>query len=617
MFKLELKILSMKKFNLLKSIIIFFTIVNSSLYFAQPCVKIESILVSACSPPEGSNEWLLFSVGNTPLNTDSLDIQWGSFNNNYFYSGLIQNETTANIVAQFNTTTQSCGILLEPINGVLPANSKVIIFTGTNTVATAHSFEQLNDTLWVIFQNATLTGGYFLNYTSNAGTSQFTRISFSGINGCSSLVTFFPFMFGSSAGGSIVHYDENMTASYENTGCIPSFDIISANWNAPESFCVSDSPINLNSLITGTTGGTWSGNGVSSNGMFNPSGLSGAVEITYTVGNGQCAATLTNVINISTQFDASWTIPNSICSGQIVSLNELVTGDAGGTWSGQGVVGSNFNSSGLLGNVSITYAVGTGDCASTLTQEVFVIEQTNNASWTIPANSLCQGQILSLNPLITGAEGGTWSGQGVSGSNFNTSGLSGDIAISYNVGTGICQATSTQNINVIQAPSAGFEYEQNSGYTVEFSNTSVYGSTYLWDFGGGNFSNQENPQYIYPFDGFYFVTLIVTNDCGSDTITINIEVKKFVSIHEITEGEILVYPNPVSNVLFIQFSEKLTENLELNIYNAIGQRIHAEILSEKNNATVQVDMTNLSNGFYILNLRGKHRQQSRKIMLFK
>ncbi len=53
--------------------------------------------------------------------------------------------------------------------------------------------------------------------------------------------------------------------------------------------------------------------------------------------------------------------------------------------------------------------------------------------------------------------------------------------------------------------------------TVTFTNTSTNALTYLWDFGDGNTSTDENPVNVYTVLGDYTVTLTATNGvCGSD-----------------------------------------------------------------------------------------------------
>ena len=52
-----------------------------------------------------------------------------------------------------------------------------------------------------------------------------------------------------------------------------------------------------------------------------------------------------------------------------------------------------------------------------------------------------------------------------------------------------------------------------------FTYTSNNADTYEWMFGDGNTSTDENPNHTYTDVGTYTVTLIATNECGSDTFT--------------------------------------------------------------------------------------------------
>ena len=62
------------------------------------------------------------------------------------------------------------------------------------------------------------------------------------------------------------------------------------------------------------------------------------------------------------------------------------------------------------------------------------------------------------------------------------------------------------------------------GETITFTNTSQNTTIYLWDFGDGNTSTDENPTYSYSSDGIFNITLNATGDGGtnaaSTTITI-------------------------------------------------------------------------------------------------
>jgi PKD repeat protein len=72
------------------------------------------------------------------------------------------------------------------------------------------------------------------------------------------------------------------------------------------------------------------------------------------------------------------------------------------------------------------------------------------------------------------------------------------------------------------APVANFQ--ANKTFTcdgiIQFTDLSQDAISYLWNFGDGNTSTEENPQHTYYSDGVYTVSLTVTNANGSDTKTI-------------------------------------------------------------------------------------------------
>ncbi|MCB0707677.1 MAG: PKD domain-containing protein [Saprospiraceae bacterium] len=83
--------------------------------------------------------------------------------------------------------------------------------------------------------------------------------------------------------------------------------------------------------------------------------------------------------------------------------------------------------------------------------------------------------------------------------------------------------TVTQYISVFALPLADFS-PTVTGSTVDFTNLSSNGITYSWFFGDGGISDLENPTYTYDQVGTYNVILIVTNNCGTDEITLEVEI---------------------------------------------------------------------------------------------
>jgi PKD repeat protein len=73
------------------------------------------------------------------------------------------------------------------------------------------------------------------------------------------------------------------------------------------------------------------------------------------------------------------------------------------------------------------------------------------------------------------------------------------------------------------APVAGFSVDTTSGnapLTVTFTDTSANSPTsWLWNFGDGTTSTEQNPSHTYDDAGTYSVTLTTTNTGGTDTVT--------------------------------------------------------------------------------------------------
>lgn len=148
-----------------------------------------------------------------------------------------------------------------------------------------------------------------------------------------------------------------------------------------------------------------------------------------------------------------------------------------------------------------------------------------SAAWTPPAAMCSTDPAVNLDNLVTGAAGGTWSGQGVTGNMFDPSGLSGNIPVTYvvtDISTG-CSDSLTQNILVYNGlPGANFTAGVTQ-LTVSFTNTSTNGVSYSWDFGDGSpADNTMNPSHTYAASGSYLVTLTVTNPCGTSTDTMTV-----------------------------------------------------------------------------------------------
>jgi len=210
------------------SLTAFFTallLLSFNTYNAQ-CFEIESILVDACGPTEQDNEMVRFKIGSTALNTANLSVDWATGANGWL--GIIQNTGTAATTASLNSSITGCGLLVEPTGGILPAGKTILLITSSSIDISANSFANLNDTLYIIYQNSGNSLGHFGNYNSSPGLRELS-ISFSTPVNCNDTVIYershLLNINGSSGGasalknGASVDFSPNGTPSYFNNGC--------------------------------------------------------------------------------------------------------------------------------------------------------------------------------------------------------------------------------------------------------------------------------------------------------------------------------------------------------------------------------------------------------------
>jgi gliding motility-associated-like protein len=391
---------------------------------AQNCIEVESILVDACDnfdpAIEGLNEMFRFRVGPNAINISEIQLfdGWPSIeiNPQLTFGGFVQNANTQSKTIELNGTITGCGLLREPINGELPAGARVLAITSYQVSATLNSFADLTDTLFVIYhQHSGQQGGHFLNYNLSAPDNQTLTIYItSATNPCTETVTYQRTSLvdvngiNQAQNGATVTFTNSGVATYSNTGCQAPFTPFSANWTNPGVFCETSPPIDLSTLITGTLGGTFTGQGVTGN-IFNPSGLNGNIDITYSVvPTNNCLtvpASVTHTVTVSANVTASFSNPINICGSTTgFDLNSLLTGTPGGTWSGQGVSGNILNISGINGPVAITYNVGNANCFDTETQTFNI---TNLSEPIITGNTIYCGGTNVENLQAIGDAGAT------------------------------------------------------------------------------------------------------------------------------------------------------------------------------------------------------------------
>lgn len=205
-------------------------------------------------------------------------------------------------------------------------------------------------------------------------------------------------------------------------------------------------------------GGTFSGPGVSGN-TFNPTAAGlGAKTVTYTYTNQYGCTNSTTANTTVNQTVANFTgLATSFCLNSApVTLAGTPTG---GIFTGAGISGSTFNpATAGVGGHNITYTVtnaATG-CSGTITKYTVVHTLPNVSIQNLPANICINAAPYTV--ITSPATGGTLSGPGITGNQFNaaTAGL-GTKVITYSfTNANGCTVTSTQQITVQPLPTVSF-----------------------------------------------------------------------------------------------------------------------------------------------------------------
>ncbi|MBU0765369.1 MAG: T9SS type A sorting domain-containing protein, partial [Bacteroidetes bacterium] len=111
--------------------------------------------------------------------------------------------------------------------------------------------------------------------------------------------------------------------------------------------------------------------------------------------------------------------------------------------------------------------------------------------------------------------------------------------------------------------------------------------------------------------GQYFSYLNAVNSCDS-VVTTNLTVEVCSGVNNFESDGFLVYPNPASDILYINNGTINDENLTLKIYNVIGELIHTQKLQQNHQ---QINIGDLSNGVYVLEIKSEGWSERQKLII--
>jgi PKD repeat protein len=137
---------------------------------------------------------------------------------------------------------------------------------------------------------------------------------------------------------------------------------------------------------------------------------------------------------------------------------------------------------------------------------------------------------------------------------------------------------------------------------------------WIWDFGDGGSSTLENPVYTYAVGGTYAVTLIVTNACGSDTLS---QILTSTAIDPAgLAAAVKVFPVPADERLFVGMLGLEQESFQCSLTDVQGRTIRTAVFKAgASERMLDWNVGDLSPGVYLLRIEGGGTQLSRKVLL--
>lgn len=569
----------------MRKIVYLLIIIYSSFNLKSQCFQIQSILVDACDGSnEGRNEMVTFQVGATALNVSNLTVNWP--NNNWL--GITQNATTASAVVTINSTINGCGLLKEPIGGILPANSKVLLVTSTAFNPNAQSFASLTDTLIIIFQTAGNTAGHFANYQSGGGTRTLS-MSFSSPASCSDAVTYNRAQLVNQAGivggqdGATVEFNPAGVASYVNYGCQAPYLPFGVDAGPNKAVC-GNATQTFTAIPTGNYNTVNWTIGAGANGSFSPTN---SLTTTYTpsvLDNGTiklyCTITKTcSSQSTSIKDSVLLTITPSptvslntnslvICSGQTATVQASSSTATTYTWS-NGQTGNTLSTTNS-GNYTVTASNACGSANATVS--VSISGTTPTIQVTASTNSICAGQTSTLS-LTASAGNYSWSNGSI---NTNTITVNQAGVYTATVSNTCGSTVASVSVSALVSPTVSISSSATNicnGQSATLTAVSN-ANNFVWSNGASTNSTSVSNAGVQ--------TVTVINTCGISTASVNVS-QSSLPILNLTSSSFTICPNQTATLTVTGGSEP---------YNWSNSSNTGSVVST-NGGTVSVSSTNV------------------------
>jgi len=130
--------------------------------------------------------------------------------------------------------------------------------------------------------------------------------------------------------------------------------------------------------------------------------------------------------------------------------------------------------------------------------------------------------------------------------------------------------------------------------------TSSEAEAYQWYLDGVPIPNATGMTYEVTASGNYQVETFDINGCSSFSGVVNVEISSVAGISQLDQFEL--FPNPVRDQLTLSLSTLESLDLDLNVYNQLGQKLFTQTITQSGDNQYPISVANLVPGLYYLSL---------------
>jgi PKD repeat protein len=140
-------------------------------------------------------------------------------------------------------------------------------------------------------------------------------------------------------------------------------------------------------------------------------------------------------------------------------------------------------------------------------------------------------------------------------------------------------------------------------------------STYTWDFGNSTTGTGVNASGVYTSNGTYNVTLIVSNACGSDTLTEVVTVSGIGVAEAALAASFQAYPNPTHGKVTLSFSLMHSHEARVEVMDLSGRVVWMESAEVNGTYRKELDLSAYAAGVYLVRVSSEDGVVSRRLVV--